>query len=445
MTKEEVLQAQLQAINDLYISERGKYILQNKDGTYSHSNAFKNNKRLTDPIVIRHLKRQSTLGVFCPKKSTKFITFDVDLEGESESYRREVVDNIIKHIVNVGIDRRFVYVSLSGSKGYHITLYFSDMVYLNLAYKFYEYVIFSSGYNNIQVEFRPTPSVGMKIPLSLNRKTKVKCDFVDDNFNIISDELFITKILKFDRDIFQEESATLKVSEEDVKHYRVVDYNLSPNKFKKLKLEDILYMEENGLTESGTRNYYSVQIAMMYYSMGLSKEMAVIKLNEWIDRQDASFYKTNIVRCYVENRKIVDWVFNNNIKLAIKKNTVVNITESEVELIRSIDKKYARKVALALLIHWKVYGKKDFTMTYNQLFDTNMINNRRYIKKAIDILIELNYTKITKRVLNGYKEQNVYSISIDESDMDNILYTLDVNNIDYYGVLTLELKSSLGI
>ena len=27
------------------------------------------------------------------------------------------------------------------------------MVYLNLAYKFYEYVIFSSGYSNILVEF----------------------------------------------------------------------------------------------------------------------------------------------------------------------------------------------------------------------------------------------------------------------------------------------------
>ena len=143
MTKEEVLQAQLQAINDLYISERGKYILQNKDGTYSHSAAFKNNKRLTDPIVIRHLKRQSTLGIFCTQKSTKFITFDVDLEGENESYRREVVNNIIKHIVDIGIGRQFIHVSLSGSKGYHITIFFNDMVYLNLAYKFYEYVIFS--------------------------------------------------------------------------------------------------------------------------------------------------------------------------------------------------------------------------------------------------------------------------------------------------------------
>lgn len=408
--EKEILEKQLEAFNKLYISVRDVYIQQKSDGSYSHSRAFKNSTKLTDEITIQHLKKQKTIGIMCPEKSSKFITFDVDAEGYNEQERRAIVRGIIREIVRFGIPRHFIYLVYSGSKGYHINIFFNEMVYLNLLHKFYEHILYTAGYNNLLVEFRPTPSIGIKLPLSIHRKNNSESYFVDDNFNKINDRLYITKILRYDRDIFQEMTIDLEHEDELINKIRVLGNELCPNKFQLLSKQDIEILEMDGITKPSTRNYISVQLAVFYNSNGLTRIDALDRLNKWIKNQNKKMFTTPIERCYIENEKIIDWVYDNDIKHSVKQNMIIKIPEKEFKIIDGIIDKNCRRLLFSLLCHSKRYISLDgnFYMTHSQMEFYSKVN-RNNIKKSLDWLIDNEYL-IGVRI-GQYKQTNIYKIN----------------------------------
>lgn len=407
---DEILNKQLKAINDLYISVRDVYISQNKDGTYSHSRAFKNNAKLTDGIILQHLKKHKTIGIMCPEKSSKFITFDVDAEGYNEQERRAIVRGLIREIVKFGIPRQFIYTINSGNKGYHVNIFFDEMTYLSLLHKFYEHIVYMAGYNNLLVEFRPTPTIGVKLPLSTHKKTGNTSYFVDDNFNVINDGLFITSIKKYDRDIFQEMTMELAEEKELIKKVRVLGSDLCPNKFQLMSRKDIEIIESEGLTQPSTRNYISVQLGVLYNSNGLDKKSAIIELNKWISKQNKEMFSTPLVRCYAENTKIIDWVYNNDIKYSLKQNMVIKISDKEFSVVDKIIDKNCRRILFSLLCHSKRYmsNNDNFYMTYTQIQFHSKVR-RPNIKKSLDWLIENGYLIGIR--LSEIKQSNIYKIN----------------------------------
>ena len=95
----------------------------------------------------------------------------------------------------MGLPRDKIYVSFSGRKGYHVEVFFDRIVDGNTLFNLYCHVIRNGGLDPDKVEFRPTPSMAIKLPLSVHGSTGNICWFVDrETFNFIEDEEYILSI-----------------------------------------------------------------------------------------------------------------------------------------------------------------------------------------------------------------------------------------------------------
>jgi uncharacterized 2Fe-2S/4Fe-4S cluster protein (DUF4445 family) len=117
-------------MKNLFVTERKKYIIQNEDGSYTWIN-----KNLNDEMIDLHLGRKRTYGIFCGAELTKFISFDVDIPS------KEVVQSIYQVLNQIGISSEFIHTSWSGTKGYHVDVYFSSTIgYPKLHIKCFKYI-----------------------------------------------------------------------------------------------------------------------------------------------------------------------------------------------------------------------------------------------------------------------------------------------------------------
>lgn len=413
--KYEKVEQNIKAINELFITDRTRYILQNKDGSYSNSNSFSKNVKLTDSVVRKHLLFGHTVGIFCLDKFTKHITFDIDASDYSELDRQRVVLRLIDEIGKCSIPNTMIHTSISGGKGYHCTIHFNDLVYLNKAYDFYEYIISECGFSNTLVEFRPLPSIGQKLTLGIHKKTGIWCQYVDvqNNFSKIYDDDYLINIKTYDRDIFESIVDDIKLDENKIDKIRVIKNQLSPNKLKLLTTKEMSDIEKYGMINDGTRNYCSIQLAVYYNTLELSRQDAYSRLNNWIDAQDGSKFKTTLTKCHSENIKIVDWVYNNQITRREKFITPKTVTlfKREIDMIKTLDDIRYREVLLCMLIHSKIYNNSEnkFSMSYEQISKNRGVTNDKFTSKVIKFLSENNFIEFTSNKKD--RKSNVYSIN----------------------------------
>lgn len=161
-------------LNSLYVLTRKKYTIMYKgyrpfypktpDGEYA---------RLKDRTLYGHLTGKYSVGVFSGEQVAKFWCFDVDSLSPDEIHR--VVDGIVEF----GIPREKVYVSFSGRKGYHVEVFFDDIVFVDWLYTAYDWVCSRKGLNRGKVEFRPSPTESIKLPLGKHQETGNWCWFCD--------------------------------------------------------------------------------------------------------------------------------------------------------------------------------------------------------------------------------------------------------------------------
>lgn len=131
----------IKKINELFITYRKTYLLQYElnqgDCKYREVKHY-----LTDTIIDKHLANQLTVGIKLGAGGlTKFFTFDVDIKDnkyECQDVTRKLVNLLIDHY---GIPKNDIHVSTSGQKGYHVDLYFTDVIPESKLIPFYEEVL----------------------------------------------------------------------------------------------------------------------------------------------------------------------------------------------------------------------------------------------------------------------------------------------------------------
>ena len=99
--------------------------------------------------------------------------FDVD-DGN-----RDTVFRIIFELERLGIPRSKIYVSYSGGKGYHVELFCQEIIRTERWYRLYLSVIRAANLEPSKVEFRPTHTQSIKLPLSCHAKTGKVCWYAD--------------------------------------------------------------------------------------------------------------------------------------------------------------------------------------------------------------------------------------------------------------------------
>lgn len=179
----------LEPIKRLYVSCRSHYIISRPGQNYYAPKKDGCFCCLTDNVLLKHLHREYSVGIYAGNEGSRFICFDVD-DGSPET-----VSQVINELASLGIPKDRVYVSFSGHKGYHVEVFFDRVVDTNRLYNLYQHVITNGNLNPRKVEFRPTQKMAIKLPLSVHRTTGNICWFVDPaTLEPIEDAMYIAEI-----------------------------------------------------------------------------------------------------------------------------------------------------------------------------------------------------------------------------------------------------------
>lgn len=410
--EKELEQKVLQKMNELFISKRDCYIEQKeKDGIidYVNSNSYDYNFKLTDNILLQHIRKRRTIGIFSVANSSKVVVFDID-ENEKSI---EIAQHIIAEINKLGIGDSYIYKASSGNKGLHLYLFLDNLCWQSEAKLFFDYIIQKCKYQYKSIDYRITDTQGLKLPLSYNKKNKDKlksiCWFLDDEFNPIFNYEYFLNIKQFPRDYFKEIVSEIKLDKvkENVEEIKANElyYKISTS----YSIEQVRKLEIDGLQKTGTRNESCVMLAKLYNTLSYTYDEIVNSLNDWMYKQNSDNYTTKEEQWKKENVKIAKWVIDKDVKFSLGLSSEVKFSKEELIKCANFKDLSTKKLAFGMITQSRRVVSERFYFTVNDINKKCDISNRT-ANRARKTLLDDGFISITNLTKNG-KQQ----IDTDES------------------------------
>lgn len=446
-------------INELFIMTRFQYLIMFPNKFYRTFNIYQseNIKKLNDFTVYRHLNGKATLGVFAGKEFTKFLTFDVDVPNQDLA--KWTVYKLIDGLQSLGIPRDFIFISFSGSKGYHVDIYFDHPVKNTVAHKLYMIVLNMTDLLNVdygKVEYRPNGlQQGVKLPLGINFKTGKKCWYCDETLTPIENESYILSCKQIDvqriynildeqDDLYSNETvakveSTRNEIESKVKPLNIYKQNIDPDE----TIDSIKELLFHGLKTPGTRNNSLFKLAKYFYYQGLERDECKQMLIDWLSKQDKSTYTTKWKDCIKEIEHIHNYVYDHDVQLTVVEKDLT-VTYDEMLPILKLKTKNEKILSFCLLIHSKRFAnaKGVFYMTYNQMSEASGLSLRAtkdLIPKLQDIkLLDIVQSNVHQK--GTYKSKpNKYKLNIPNTDNSKLIHLTIDDNLHYADYLSFTL------
>lgn len=406
----------------------------------------------------KHLMGVDALGIFPFEFSCKFLIFDIDAYYSIYDAREAAL--IIKHVLTGYIPTSQIHITYSGNKGYHVELFFDDLVPINKLARVFSIILNEvciENFTGVNVEMRPEVAgikgKGIKLPCGANHTNLDEynnyCYFTDDNFEPVDNEV---------KYLLQIEKTNAAVVDEIINEYRndrVKDYgdkyvskdkvdkeqkdkglkksskvnardeDKSYEKYQHSGLENYL---SDGLTQEGTRHDISFLLAMYLKENGYSKAENMSILFRWsMEQVERGLSASTLGDISKDIKNILNGVYNeeNNYHLS-KLNRDICITNNDLKMFEGLNKiakatgmpmiKY-QKILYAILVHGKRYSDEEgiFYMTYDQIRDSSGIGSNSTVCKCISDLDNWGYINIVSRNVKAEdaskkKQPNVYQI-----------------------------------
>ena len=490
-------EALLEVIKDLYISMRKRWILQQKDGYYTTMTRFP----LHDDMIRNHLKGKNTIGVFARSDYVKFLTFDVDIDDLAlQRHKRQIravygvnasvnlahlakwttlklIDVLVSEF---GISRKNLLTSFSGSKGYHVSLFFNDnKVTERKARRFYEMVLDSLGASESEIEFRPMNTMGVKPPLGKNKKTNNYCHLVDlDKLEYISDNT-IFDVVKVDSEEFLEQ---LKELEDDYKKHhkeiqkRKLEIEKQQKEVKKEQIkqkardklelepdqqqdfEDVvdeinieipvgfdkrmeqIIQQQMLLDETTPRHNTTYLLSVYLKDKGKSQTetnqiVQRVIYNTYLKRKYLIDSRRSLEFCLGEVTRLCEYVYkaHKTTKRVIRGKTI-RLYKNEILGVLDSSRKPLMIQSFAMLLHSKKFADKDgiFYMTYENMEDYGVKGNWKQISSKLDKLESNGFLEIVARNRvqeNTFKKlPNLYKIKVVPDELQKSI-EFDVDDV----------------
>ena len=436
----------VQAFNDLYITERKKHIKQRqkdtivkgelkKKGSYIHISRYK----LHDGIIKQHLQQKETIGIFAGSDITKFITFDVDFDNLDKA--KQVARELVFALENeFHIQHEQILVSFSGSKGYHVTLFFDKVIKLTDVETFYNAVRKELGCTIHEIELRPTTGNGVKLPLSINWKSGRRQYFVNPyTMNRIADTA-IFQVKKVNRDIFLDYLSEFKEDNNNVIQFPKHHVKDSTNLSKKEKAEFNRVMDRTNLDIPVNYDGYVMQMLeenKLIYEDSRHKAtlfmLTFLAQQGYTEEQATNIVKSVITNTYENHRELIDakktlkhclsevdrlWKYACTYNLGHEAKKSIRVYEEEIKKVLIPKRIHLKQLLFILLVHSKRHARKDgtFFMTYKQMSEYGSTDNLGRLVKYVNELEKLGLIEIVarKRKKKDSTEllPNVYRVNI---------------------------------
>lgn len=352
---------------ELYVTYRKRYVMMVNGSIFVPKRKETGPVPLSNSIVCKHLNKRFSIGVFAGEHTSKFICFDVD-DGS-----RETVRKIISLCEQFEIPRDLVYVSSSGGKGYHVEVFFDNIVFTEKLRIFYDWVILHGKLDPKKVEFRPTHTQAIKLPLSKHAKTGNTCWFVNrDTFEPYTYDSYICSITQFSSEKFNELVDHCGIRK-PVSGGRDSDYFESladPNrpKTREITLKEQEVIDETSpypnITEQGQRHQLTRYLAVRNRCMGMTMEESESALCNWWEIQDHTITTTPDKEALADIRDLVAWTFSDSFKIPAKKKQL-KITKDILRAALSQKTKTERKLVFLIACYCDVYGRMN--MSYDRI------------------------------------------------------------------------------
>lgn len=392
-------------IFDVYLLQHYHYLIQMKDGSYITRNNRDNPLHLYH--VQGHLNGKQPIGTFAGRYLTKFICFDVDFREPDVA---KWVTYKITHTLDT-YELSHYAVSYSGSKGYHIELYFDKAISLDASRQLFELIVHKSdllAVNGGEVEFRPSATQGVKLPLGVNQKTGNYCGFcaVDEGLRVMDHAESAAHFLTLKK---TDHAAVLAIiaAEHAYDSRAAGDMENAISRHKPLIIYDqsesytLRYAGERyytGLTGPGQRHKSFLLLARLMNHNGVERTAAIETITEWFTWQDKRFYTSSGEECARDLSECVDYVYDANLTLIIEHRDLT-VTFSEVDaIIRTCSQKNQKALTYAMLIHSKRMAGQSgvFYMTYKQMEEAVGIGEKT-ARRQINQLERLGVVEIVSR------------------------------------------------
>jgi hypothetical protein len=473
----------LRQINLLYIMERKKYLsMYVEEGEAKYSTISRSNKYvLVDSIVKRHIRKKQTIGVFAGAYLSKFICFDVDTNKlvRAKSITYKLVDVLMQEY---NIPEKYIHVSFSGSKGYHVEIFFDKPISNKHLEKFYNDVCIRLGSleDGSKVELRPTATQGVKIPLSRHYKTKQECCYVDTiTLEPIEDDCHILSIPQINTEDFinlvfneveQEKIFYLEPNEAEQVEELIQHTNIQNKTIAEYRDDLEVVLEANRLLRDGTRNNMTFMIAIYLYNEGWGIDDTKARIsdllnNTWHTARHLIDSSTTYEYMLSEVSRITNTVYKYGYILGLTR-ARIEISKGEMlqiiglESIRIRKTMYLKQLLFSMLVHSKKFAKNDgsFYMTYSTMTNYGSTDNRSRLSDYIEELQKLGLVEVVQRnKINKalskecgkiMSEANVYKVTLKESDEKATITLRTDENIDFFEVTTalipkIEIKKML--
>lgn len=449
----------IKKLSDLYIIQRGHYLIQYKEGygQYKAGQINKSGKRakaLADWQFEKHLNGDFTVGTFGGKLKSKFMTFDVDFPSGLEM-AKWITYKIAKTLDDLGVHT--YYISFSGNKGYHIDLFFKDLILIDHAQQFFDYAVKRSGVLPFsdagnKVEFRVTDKLGVKLPLGKHQKTGNYCGFcnVEDGLKVMNkaqseEYLFTIQKMKSEtiRNIIQAEDVNDIDTAEMVKtedaispHKPLKNYDQSED----YSIDRAIDLLQNGLKFQGSRHKSVLLIGMYLKYSGLDREQCGIELHSWMDEQNAEFYSSTLDESHKDIDQVVKDIYERDYNLSAG-NKDLTVTLDEIKwIMERCPEKNQKLITYAMLMHSKRHANAQgvFYFSFKDIGTATGLVEMTAISQ-VNKLIELNVIEVIERnrIQKGRglqkKLPNLYRLNLKHNDLSEaeskVFSTQNMNDI----------------
>lgn len=348
---------------ELYVSYRGRFVIMSDAAKIFipqiESDGKKVPAKLTNAMLCSHLNQRLAVSVYAGPYSAKFICFDVD-DGNPDTVRK-----IIDLSEEAGVPRSMIYVSFSGGKGYHVEIFFDELVYTSAMRDFYNWVCFKGDLDRTKVEFRPTYTQAIKLPLSKNFKTGNVCCYVDrDTLDPIPDSRYIFEIERMSGKGFSVIADGLR--QEYMRFIAPLDSTSSAS----IPTDDIKnnIVISDGLPElkeRGTTHKTILAIAMHYRGKGIPYHEAREHLLDWLRRQNREYITDSDADVIRDIRYALDWVYSDKFTVHQRSQQNPCFTKKDVSLILSPEHKVDRRILFVIMYYEKIAGRA--SLSYDRI------------------------------------------------------------------------------